>query len=881
MLTETGIFRDVHLIALPSENRIEDWFLRTDLDSKYQNGTLDATVHIKAKSSVKVSVVIRELPSHGGEVVSSAESADLVDGQIHFSIPVENPKKWTAETPYLYSAEISLSIASSNMQTVHQRFGFRKVELKNGLISVNGNPVQFHGVNRHDNHPLFGRAVPLDFVRKDLLLMKSHNINALRCSHYPSHPGLFDIADELGLWVIDEADLECHGFYDAVARPQDIPEEMDYEKRKKLTFAKAAKYTSDNPSWKAAYLDRMERMVQRDKNHTCIIIWSLGNEAFYGQNHKAMYDYAKEADPGRLVHYEGDPQAASADMYSYMYPSVERLIKLVETEGVKGDGSFEKPVVLCEYAHAMGNGPGWLEDYQELFRTYPRLQGGFIWEWANHGLWKEDSDGKSYYAYGGDFGDFPNDGTFVMDGLLFSAHKPTPGLLELKKVIEPVKVSMDGENLKVSNLYDFVGLDHLTATYKIEELGEEYVISPVLLRWFNKLTLRRSSLLASGTLELPAIAPGSSATIPVPTVAAITDSKETYLTLSFLSRESTAWADAGHEVAWFQHRLSMPKPTTPASLSNAPSQLKCLDSGIYTTIQGNGFSVVFDRARGYITKWVSDGISLLEADPATKAALLPSFWRAPTDNDNPLSVPYWRRFGVDALTSQLRSSTITSHAGYVSINTVTFISPPVLDWGFVATTKYTVSSAGTLSIAVHLKPTGYIPAHVPRIGLDLRLPEGFETIQWNGLGPGESYPDKRSAQRIGVWTAKSVAELQTPYEVPQENGNRMGTRWVALRSRHGATIRATAGPGEEWSNNSEGTFNWLASRHSTASLENAKHPCDLAVEQATLLRLDAHVAGVGTAACGPGVREDLLVKVEETRFSFVLERLGSRKVVVT
>jgi beta-galactosidase len=468
----TGIYRDVHLISLPSETRIEDWFLRTDLDGEYQDATLSATIDVVTSTPATVAMIVRELPKNGNKPLGSTKQENITSsGKIRLSIPVKDPAKWTAETPYLYAVELSIT-ASSSTQTVHQNIGFRKVELKNGLICVNGRPIRFRGVNRHDHHPRFGRAVPLDFIRKDLLLMKTHNINALRCSHYPSHPKLFDIADELGLWVIDEADLECHGFYDAVARPQDIPEEMDYEERKKLTFPKATKYTSDNPSWKAAYLDRMEQMVQRDKNHPSIIIWSLGNEAFYGQNHKAMYDYAKEADPGRLVHYEGDPHAVSADMYSYMYPSVDRLIHLAKTEGVKPDGSFEKPVVLCEYAHAMGNGPGWLEDYEETFRTYPRLQGGFIWEWANHGIWKEDSDGKSYYAYGGDFGDVPNDGAFVMDGLLYSTHTPTPGLIELKKVIEPVKVAVEGDELAISNHYNFMGLEHLAATYKLEQFSD-------------------------------------------------------------------------------------------------------------------------------------------------------------------------------------------------------------------------------------------------------------------------------------------------------------------------------------------------------------------------------------------------------------------------
>lgn len=303
------------------------------------------------------------------EVATAQKELTAGDSTVKVDIPVRDPKKWTAETPYLYQLEIGLVAGDDRVQTVTQRVGFRKVEIKKGILTVNGRRVLLRGTNRHDHHPRFGRAVPLDFMREDLLLMKRHNINALRSSHYPGHPRLFDMADELGLWVMDEADLECHGFYDAVARPLNIPEAMDYEARKELTFGRAAQYTSDNAAWRAAYVDRMAQLVQRDKNHASIIIWSLGNEAFYGANHGAMYAYAKDADPGRPVHYEGDTQAQTADMYSYMYPSMERLANWVETAGVRDDGSFDKPVVLCEYGHAMGNGPGWLEDYQAMFRV--------------------------------------------------------------------------------------------------------------------------------------------------------------------------------------------------------------------------------------------------------------------------------------------------------------------------------------------------------------------------------------------------------------------------------------------------------------------------------------------------------------------------------
>ncbi|KAJ4297365.1 Beta-galactosidase (Lactase) [Collariella sp. IMI 366227] len=762
----SGIYRDVHLISLPSETRIDDWFLRTDLDPEYKHGVLNATIDVVTSTRATISLTVRELPQNGGGIVCKGAEDVSTSGTVELSIPIQDPKKWTAEAPNLYAIEISATTASSTPHNVSQNIGFRKVELKGGLICVNGQPIKFRGVNRHDHHPRFGRAVPLDFIRDDLLLMKTHNINALRCSHYPSHPKLLELADELGLWVIDEADLECHGFYDAVARPQNIPEEMDYEERKRRAFSLAAQYTSDNPSWKAAYLDRMEQMVQRDKNHPSVIIWSLGNEAFYGQNHKAMYQYAKDVDPGRLVHYEGDQKAESADMYSYMYPSIDSLIKLSKTEGVNSDGSFEKPIILCEYAHAMGNGPGWLEDYEEAFQAHPRLQGGFIWEWANHGLWKEDPDGKSYYAYGGDFGDVPNDGTFVMDGLLNSMHKPTPGLVELKKVFQPLKLVVEGDNLIVSNLYNFAGLEHLVATYSLEEFSE---------------------------------------------------------------------------------RLSLDQ------------------TGADITVTGDNFTFTFDLTRGYLTSWVAGDTHLLEPDPPQAQPLSPPSG-VPTDNDIRSSLPYWHRFGVNALTSQVRSVNVTTpspDSPDAQVTFATFLTPPILDWGYLATTTYNISPAGVLSLTINLKPLGaYPPKHIPE-------------TKWFGLGPGESYPDKRTAQRVGIWSAGEVAELQTPYEVPQ-GGNRMGTRWVTLREpgARGAGCGLRGRGVDGWVCGDEEGFSFRVSRYGDAAVQAAKHPCDLVEEEATLLRLDGKVAGVGTGACGPAVKEDLLVPVGEMEFGFRLEPLG-------
>ena len=437
-------------------------------DSDYENATLTLNLKLKLKQTCKVEFCLTGQDAEvcfENTVLATEKSLDL-------RFPIEKPTAWTAEEPYLYTLRMTLRNKhdETEIQTVRQRVGFRQVEIKNGNITVNGQSIMFRGVNRHDHHPHLGRAVPLSFIKNDLLLMKQHNINAVRCSHYPSHPQLYDLCDELGLWVLDEADLECHGFYEAVARPLDIPEDMDYKKRKALTFPQAAKFTSDNPVWREAYLDRMRQLVERDKNHACVVIWSLGNEAFYGSNHQAMYDWGKSYDPSRPIHYEADTKALSADMFSYMYPTLAELKKYAQAEGE----SFTKPVILCEYGHAMGNGPGALEEYQEVFRSHRRLQGGFIWEWANHGLWKiDEATGKAYYAYGGDFGDVPNDGGFVMDGLCFSDHKPTPGLIELKKAYAPLHVDVDGSQIVITNRLDFLDLTHLNATWKILQLSHE------------------------------------------------------------------------------------------------------------------------------------------------------------------------------------------------------------------------------------------------------------------------------------------------------------------------------------------------------------------------------------------------------------------------
>ena len=441
-LTKSGIYRDVSLLAFPKKGHVEDFFVRTELDAHYKDATLDMTCWPQLQTAAKITF---QLFDASGHKVIKPQSWDLAAGTFSHDckISVPNPSKWTAEHPNLYRLFITLSAGDIVLQKIIQDVGFRKVELKDGLVQVNGRPVTFRGVNRHDHHPRFGRAVPLEFIKHDLLLMKQHNINAIRCSHYPNHPSLVAFANEVGLWIMDEADLECHG---AGVDGSIIP--------------------SDKPSWKGAYLDRMHQLVQRDKNNPSVIIWSLGNESYFGQNHVAMYQWSKGFDKTRLVHYEGGRPYVASDICSSMYNSIDDIANLGQ---VKEGRDSEKPVILQEYGHAMGNGPGALKEYQDTFYKYRRLQGGFIWEWCNHGLVKklDDGSGKSFFAYGGDFGDEPNDKNFVCDGLCTSDHQPGPGLIELKKVYQPITVTMKEDTLLVRNRYDFVSLAGLQYTWTI------------------------------------------------------------------------------------------------------------------------------------------------------------------------------------------------------------------------------------------------------------------------------------------------------------------------------------------------------------------------------------------------------------------------------
>ncbi|CAK7209741.1 hypothetical protein SCUCBS95973_000543 [Sporothrix curviconia] len=454
----SGIFRDVYLHAFPPVS-FEDFHVKTLLDDGYRDAELVVDIRCRdgrnagwgSLEQTRSTTVRLKLLDARNETVAETKvttrhfsfDAGTRCFLVHASLPVKNPHKWTAETPYLYTLVLS-TCEEDDPVFVGQKVGFRRIELIDGVFCVNGQPVKIRGVNRHEHHPDSGRTVPREWLYKDLTLMKLHNINAIRTSHYINDTRLYELANELGFWVLDEADLECHGF----------GEQGD--------DTRPNSWTSDNPDWAAAYVDRAFQMVARDKNQPCIVLWSLGNESFYGCNHQRMYDFIKRNDDTRLVHYEPDQDAETVDIFSRMYDSPSQIKEMAR------ENEWNKPLVLCEYAHAMGNGPGAIKEYIDAFYRYPRLMGGFVWEWANHGLQSRRGNGEEYMAYGGDFGDEPNDGHFVMDGLCFSNHTPTPGLIEYKMAIEPVQtLSIDGDAITIINRYDFLSLDHLLCTWHV------------------------------------------------------------------------------------------------------------------------------------------------------------------------------------------------------------------------------------------------------------------------------------------------------------------------------------------------------------------------------------------------------------------------------
>jgi beta-galactosidase/beta-glucuronidase len=842
----SGIFRDVSLTALPAVD-IFDVFAKPGLDSAYRDGELVVEVEVRnsgASASGGRTLAARlRAPDGSPAGGTKAEIASIPassGSKLSLVMKVPAAEKWTAETPNLY--DLALELSGPEGSTVRAlRVGFRRIERAKGNFLVNGVPVMLKGVNRHDTNPDLGRVTPYEAMRNDLLIMKRHNVNAVRTSHYPNDQAFYDLCDELGLYLFCECDLETHGFtYDFGKNPSEWPE------------------------WEGAYVDRMKRMVEAYKNHPAIIFWSLGNESSFGPNHEAMSRWARSRDPERLIHYEGAtgwigygkpaPYAkpgtdaagmevlkkkalATVDVVSSMYPAPEVWSKSAEAD----DSGL--PFVLCEYAHAMGNGPGVLREYWEAIWSHPNMQGGFVWEWADHGLRVRKPDGHEFFAYGGDFGDVPNDGNFVCDGLVFADRTPSPGLLELKGAIAPIAATASGLSkgeIGIENRFDFIPLSGLSAFWSLLEDGVA---------------------VKSGRVALPAVAARAKGTLTLPflPVANARPGAEYEISISFRTEEDHPWAPAGHEVAFAQFEVtSLASPVAKKAPAPKPAfprpEVRETSTAVEINAAGNSFT--FDRLTGRLSSWRFDGVGIMGPGPRL------NLWRATMDNDRSFDPEFnheriWREAGLDLLQHRLDGFVVERSGESVLVTVSTRVAPPIHRHGFFCTYRYSIGPEGVLSLAVSGKPEGTLP-HLPRIGLAMKLPQEFGRASWFGLGPGESYADSRAGVRVGRFSMP-VEELHTDYAFPQENGNRDDTRWASFTDLRGSGLLVSGRP----------RFAFGAHRYTTEDLQAARHPTDLPVRDEISLEVDYRQCGIGSGSCGPSTFEPYLVKPEA--FSFAVD----------
>jgi len=778
----SGIFRDVTLLARP-DGGIDDFSLTADYDHVTSEGRLRVDTEAPARLSV---------PELGVDALAGEE------------VRLPHVEPWSAEAPRLYRGTLS-----TPAETVPITVGFRTVHIADGVLTVNGRRVLFRGVNRHEFDPVSGRTVDEKLMRCDIELMKQHNINAVRTSHYPPHPRFLELCDEYGLWVIDECNFETHAFFPAWQAPISVN-------------------PTDDPRWERALVGRMQRMVERDKNRCSVIIWSLGNECGPGQNLGAMAGWTRERDPSRVLHYERDWTCRYVDVYSRMYASHEE----VDAIGRRAEAALDDPeldarrrampFILCEYVHAMGNGPGGMSEYQELFERHPRCQGGFVWEWIDHGLATHADDGSRSYAYGGDFGEEVHDGNFVADGMVFPDRKPSPALAEFKKVIEPIRMVIDAERLIMRNLHDHIDTSHLRFEWTLEELGR---------------------VVASGELGSVVVAAGDTGRLPLPELPPTAD--ESWLTVRAVLRLAAAWAPAGHEVAWVQAQTRAPAPRQCSSSVHPPTSRR--PDGLLEVGAG-----VFDARTGDLLS--------LGGLPVDGPRL--DLWRAPVDNDRPFSwdplEPAWRELGLDRLQHRVDDVRVGEDELVVDIRTAAAGS----DLGMRTALRWTAASSG-VHLHVSVVPEGDWTVVLPRLGLRMAVPEDLERVEWYGLGPAETYSDSRLAGRVGRFSAL-VDALHTPYVFPQENGNREGTRTLWLRSPEGAGLRIDGGP----------HFSFTARRWTSEALDHARHDSELKPGDRVWLNLDRAQNGLGSGSCGPGVLPDhrLWATPDEWSLTFSLTR---------
>ncbi len=817
-----GIFRDVYMISTGTA-RLRNVHIKPVLDNKYRDAvlTVEATVRSYGKDSAALNVEAELLDASGASVIKGkigkvkSASADE-DAVISADFEIKKPAKWSAEEPNLYTLVVSLVDDKRKVIEV-QRYvtGFKKVEIKDGKFLVNGVPIKIKGVNRHDTDPDGGHTCPYQMMIKDITLMKQHNINAVRTSHYPNDPRWLDLCDRYGLYVIDETDLECHGM-----RP--------------------LSRISDDPAWEAAYVDRASRMVERDFNHPSIIMWSLGNESGYGRNHVAMAKWIIAHDPSRPIHYEGTapwyqydnrPAEDVSAVYSRMYAQVHELY-----EHVKNDAD-PRPFFQCEYAHAMGNGPGSLKEYWDAYYSSDKLMGGCVWEWVDHGLRQKTADGKEFFAYGGDFGERPHDGNFCVDGLNFPDRIPHTGLMELKYAIEPARVeaiNLKTGKFKVKNMLNFSTLAHLDGRWEVACDGK--CVSQGALPVLNTPAGEAETIRVNYRLP-QTLAPGAEYTI----------------TFRFTLRDNTLWAKRGHELAHSQFILPMQAPASVIKITDMPA-LCVQETDVRTIkIQGADFTIDFCKYEGTIRSWQHAGLSLIASNGGPRIQL----WRAPTDNDVHMAREIWRANGYDLIQTRVCKITVEE----VSAQAVKIIVDGVLGNRamlpcFDVQYTYTVLGSGDVTLKTHIKPRHDQLGHLPRFGVRLLMPAGYEQFAWLGQGPHESYSDKKISTLLSEYRGTVSDQLEN-YIKPQENGNKTDVRWAAVTDKLGRGLMVVG----------EKEINVSVHRFTAEDFAATSHNYLLKPRAETVLNIDAAQCGLGSNSCGPRPLDQYYLQPIEREFT--------------
>ncbi|MDQ8200165.1 glycoside hydrolase family 2 TIM barrel-domain containing protein [Pelagicoccus enzymogenes] len=876
-----GIHREVYLYATPQAH-IADFAVRTDLDEDYRDAHLAIKPELAAPEGVSLEdwTVEAELfdadgervfstpLSHGAkEILNPGYSAGVLvrrtpqRGRRIFgwlNATVENPRKWTAETPYLYRLTLSLKDGEGNVvDATACDVGFREVEVRGGQFLVNGNPVRFRGVNRHEHDPELGREMTLERMVQDIELLKQANVNAVRTAHYPNDPRWYELCDRYGMYVMDEANIETHGLRG---------------------------YLASEPSWNAAFLDRAVRMAERDKNFPSIVFWSMGNESGYGPNFASVSAWLKEFDPTRPIHYEGaqrdlatedrsysmenralDPD--TVDVISRFYPRTqdeylnpgmpedsmderaenarwERLLDIARDE------ADDRPVLTSEYAHGMGNALGNLKEYWDEIYSHPRMLGGFIWDWVDQGLWKTDENGERYIAYGGDFGDQPNLKAFCLNGVIFADRSLNPKFWQLKKIYQPVEVralDMDPDSLRIEieNRHHHIDLNELAARYQVIKDGET---------------------LFEGELGDYSVAPGERAAfdLKIPTLG----TGDHWLRIGFSTRENSAWAAAGHEIAFEQFQIETEAaPSEMRSLESLASlQLREDDQAWH--VSGQDFSLALDKSTGTLSSLKYDGVEVLGINekPMLQA------YRAYTDNDKGFGkwlAKDWSRAGLDQMGRELRSIDVVGKGR--SQVTFEIVTRGTTEAGDIEHTAFwTVRGDGSIEVQNRFVCSESLP-YLPRIGVRLFFDEALEDFTWYGHGPYENYVDRKDSTPVNVWNSTVPAQY-VPYPRPQETGNKEGVRWLALRN--GAEGRGVL-------IKSEGnTLSASALHYAQEDLSAATHTNELQERDDIVLSLDVAQCGIGNSSCGPSVLQKYALPPGEYEMSFSIQPLdeGDRAV---